>query len=200
LDVADFIVAMYLIQASMSGQLTFIPTTLPPGLYDLASGKALQSSAVTSHATGNSGSFSPGVSTFLQNSGPGVVQAQMTGKPLQPQYSGQPLQQQFTGQLSQHQTGSKSGLARNTPTSPLFAATSAAQPPLAWDVTPTEKASADKYFDTLDTLRRGYIEADVAVPFMLQSKLPEDVLALVWLALLTCPFPKAVISRSYIGI
>ena len=180
LDVADFIIAMYLIQASMSGQLTFVPTTLPPGLYEVASGKGLPGSTVTSHATGNSGSLSPGLSTtFAQNN---VVQPQMTGRPLQPQYSGQPLQQQFTGQLAQHQTGSKPALARNTPATPLFAAPSTVQSHMAWDVTPAEKASSDKYFETLDTHRRGYIEADVAVPFMLQSKLSQEVLAIVWLA------------------
>lgn len=51
---------------------------------------------------------------------------------------------------------------------------------LPWDVTAAEKASADGFFDTLDPQKRGYIEGDVAVPFMLQSQLPEDVLAQVW--------------------
>lgn len=53
-----------------------------------------------------------------------------------------------------------------------------------WDVTPTEKSNSDQFFDTLDTQKRGYIEGDVAVPFMLQSKLPEDVLAQVWYVLI----------------
>ncbi|KAH9048516.1 hypothetical protein EDB84DRAFT_1456393 [Lactarius hengduanensis] len=154
LDVADF-------TASMSGQLSFIPTTLPPGLYEMASGSP--GSAVASHTTGNSGSFSP-------------------GKPLQPQYSGQPLQQQFTGPaLQQHQTG-PTKLPRNAPAPAPgpFAAASAAQTQPAWDVTPVEKANADKFFDTLDVQKRGYIEGDVAVPFMIDSKLPEDDLALIW--------------------
>lgn len=182
----------------MSGQLPFIPTTLPPGLYEMVSGKGLPGSTVTSHATGNSGSVSPSVSsTFPPNVGSGVVQPHMTGRPLQPQYTGQALQQQFTGQLSQHQTGPKSGFSRTTPTLPSFAAASAVQSQPAWDVTPTEKASADKYFDTLDTQNRGYIEGDVAVQFMLLSKLPEDVLALVWLALLTYSFPKLVASHDH---
>ena len=43
-----------------------------------------------------------------------------------------------------------------------------------------EKAASDRFFDTLDTLQRGYIEGEVAVPFMLQSKLPEEILAQVW--------------------
>ncbi|KAI9446621.1 hypothetical protein H4582DRAFT_2116972 [Lactarius indigo] len=181
LDVADFTVAMYLIQASMSGQLSFIPTTLPPGLYEMASGSS--GGAVASHATGNSGSFSPGLSgTFPQNNGSSVVRPQLTGKPLQPQYSGQPLQQQFTGPaLQQHQTG-PTKLPRNAPAPAPgpFAAASAAQPQPAWDVTPAEKANADKFFDTLDVQKRGYIEGDVAVPFMIDSKLPEDDLALIW--------------------
>ncbi|KAH9060032.1 hypothetical protein EDB87DRAFT_1674880 [Lactarius vividus] len=181
LDVADFTVAMYLIQASMSGQLSFIPTTLPPGLYEMASGSS--GSAVASHATGNSGSFSPGLpGTFPQNNGSSVVRPQLTGKPLQPQYSGQPLQQQFTGPgLQQHQTG-PTKLPRNAPV-PVpgpFAVASAAQTQPAWDVTPAEKANADKFFDTLDAQKRGYIEGDVAVPFMIDSKLPEDDLALIW--------------------
>jgi len=61
---------------------------------------------------------------------------------------------------------------------PVPAPFAATQP--AWDVTPADKAKADKFFDTLDAQKRGYIEGDVAVPFMIDSKLPEDVLALIW--------------------
>lgn len=50
----------------------------------------------------------------------------------------------------------------------------------AWDVTAAAKVASDGFFDTLDTQHLGYIEGDVAVPFMLQSNLPEDVLAQVW--------------------
>ena len=163
----------------MSGQLLFIPTTLPPGLYDMASGSS--TNPVVSHTTGNSGSFSPGFSsTFPQNSG--LVRPQLTGKPVQPQYSGQPLQQQFTGPVLQHHTG-PTKLPRNTPAPAPgpFAAPSAAQTQPAWDVTPAEKANADQFFDTLDVQKRGFIEGDVAVPFMIDSKLPEDDLALIWL-------------------
>ena len=182
---------MYLIQASMSGQLPFIPTTLPPGLYELASGHTLPGSAVASHTTGNSGSFSPGFpGSFPQNNGSGIVQPQLTGKQLQPQYSGRPLQPQITGQVAQNQTGSASGLApaRNAHAPAPFSAVSAPHSQPVWDVTPTEKATADKHFDGLDTQKRGYIESDVAVPFMLQSKLPGDALASIWLAPRRIPF------------
>jgi epidermal growth factor receptor substrate 15 len=177
---------MYLIQASMSGQLPFIPTTLPPGLYDMASDKPLSGSAVASHATGNSGSFSPSSpSKFPPNSGSGVVQPQITGTSLQPQYTGPLLQRQFTGQLAQNLTGSKSGPARNAPALGPFSPLSAAQIQPAWDVTPAEKAGADKHFDGLDKQKRGYVKSDVVVPFMLQSNLPEADLASIWLASLT---------------
>ena len=176
---------MYLVQASMSGQLPFIPTTLPPGLYEIASDQTIPSSTVASHTTGNSGSFHHGMpGGFPQTSGSGIVQPQLTGKQLQPQYSGRPLQQQFTGPVAQNQTGSS-----NRKASAPFSAFTAPQSQLAWDVTPTEKASADKHFDGLDTPKKGYIESDVAVPLMLQSKLPGADLASIWLALSTYSSP-----------
>lgn len=180
LDAADFIVAMYLIQASMSGQLPFIPTTLPPGLYEMASDQTLPGSTVASHTTGNSGSFHHGMpGSFPQTSGSGIVQPQLTGKQLQPQYSGRPLQQQFTGPVAQNQISSS---ARKAPAPASFSAFAGPQSQSAWDVTPTEKASSDTLFDGLDTPKRGYIESDVAVPFMLQSKLPGSDLASIWSA------------------
>ncbi|KAF8461190.1 hypothetical protein DFH94DRAFT_96254, partial [Russula ochroleuca] len=165
-------------QASMSGQLPLsrLPSLLACMKRPLV--KTLPGSAVASHTTGNSGSFSPGFpGSFPQNSGSGMVQAQLTGKPLQPQYSGRPLQPQFTGQVAQNQTGSASGLA---PVPAPFPAVSVPHSQPAWDVTPTEKATSDKHFDGLDKQKRGYIEGEVAVPFMLQSKLPGDVLASIW--------------------
>ena len=173
----------------MSGQLPFIPTTLPPGLYELASDQTVPGGAVALHTTGNSGSFSPGFpSNFPPSSGPGGVKAQITGNQLQPQYSGKPLQHQMTG-ISQHQTGSTSSPARNAPAFGAFSAISTVQSQLAWDVTAAEKASSDKHFDGLDKQKRGYVESDVVVPFMLQSKLPELDLAAIWLASLSYSFP-----------
>src|SRR5579872_6737835 len=80
LDAVDFCIAMYLIQATMSGQLSFVPTTLPPGLYDQPSGKF---DAVVSQSTGSSIQPSPSTSRFPAG-------------PLQPQYTGG-LQSQLTG-------------------------------------------------------------------------------------------------------
>jgi len=50
----------------------------------------------------------------------------------------------------------------------------------AWDITPAEKARSDSFFDTLDTRRQGVVEGDQAVPFFLESRLPEAVLAQIW--------------------
>lgn len=149
LDITDFTIAMYLIQASMAGQLSSIPTSISPSLYEQAGG-------VSVHTTGGSANFST------------------PGFPPVPRHNA--VQPQLTGQASPVPPLPNRRLApsRLAPTIPPF-------PGVAqWDVTAAEKASADRLFDTLDSQHRGYIEGDVAVPFMLLSKLPEDVLAQVW--------------------
>ncbi|THG98918.1 hypothetical protein EW026_g3354 [Hermanssonia centrifuga] len=164
LDATDFTIAMYLIQASMSGQIQVVPQTLPPYVYEQAKNTV---EGVISHATGSSGSFSPSAFGGFPGRPTSAIQPQFTGQaPLQPQSTGHrptpplparsvsipafPLAPQATGQLPQ------------------------------WDVTPTEKATSDQFFDTLDTQKRGLIEGEVAVPFMVQSKLSDDVLAQIW--------------------
>ncbi|KAG2149296.1 hypothetical protein DEU56DRAFT_869486 [Suillus clintonianus] len=154
LDITDFTIAMYLIQASMAGQLSSIPTSISPGLYEQAGG-------VSVHATGGSVNFSS--SGFPPAPRQIAVQPQLTGQAS----PAPPLPNRRLG---------PSRLAPNIPAFPGVAPQSTSN----WDVTTAEKAGADHFFDTLDPQRRGYIEGDVAVPFMLQSNLPEDVLAQVW--------------------
>ncbi|KAI0747860.1 hypothetical protein C8Q80DRAFT_1353774 [Daedaleopsis nitida] len=179
LDVTDFTIAMYLIQASMSGQLQTIPPSLPPSVYEQAS------NGVVPQATGDSGHISPSLTGGFQS------------RSIQPQYTGQAfsqIQPQMTGQTLSSIQPQMTGPLRSTPAAPPLPARSAmptgqsstfpfAQPQATgppWDVTPQEKAGSDRIFDGLDAQKRGYIEGDVAVPFMLQSHLPEDVLAQVW--------------------
>ncbi|THV08040.1 EF-hand, partial [Dendrothele bispora CBS 962.96] len=148
LDASDFAIGMYFIQGVMSNQISVLPQTLPPSLYQQAAG-------------GN--------------------------RPyIQPQYTGQ-------SQMLQPQS---TGMAQSRPPKPpapsLPARPAAANPSkigssvfgingvVKWDVTAAEKAQSDGYFDKLDANGVGYIEGDVAVPFMLESKLPGDVLAQVW--------------------
>jgi epidermal growth factor receptor substrate 15 len=169
---------MYFIQASMSGTLSAIPPVLPPYIYEQAKSG---SDAVVSHATGSSTTFSPSLTGGFSNR---PLQQQYTGQGiLQPQYTGQPmLQPQGTGQRTAPAIPARStnisNISNISTTSPFGVLP---QPTgQQWDVTSAEKASADSYFDTLDASKRGFIEGDVAVPFMLQSKLPDDVLARIW--------------------
>jgi epidermal growth factor receptor substrate 15 len=155
LDSADFAIGMYFIQGVMTGKISFIPTSLPPGLYQQAGGSA-NAGSVRSHMTGNSGSFGPVGSTFASQQ---TGQSQM----LQPDYTGM----------------SGSFKSPNLPARPS-ASVQGNGHAQDWDVTPAEKASADSLFESLDTQKRGYIEGDVAVPFMLKSQLPGEVLAQVW--------------------
>ncbi|KAI8998893.1 hypothetical protein BD414DRAFT_136979 [Trametes punicea] len=181
LDATDFTIAMYLIQACMSGQLQTIPATLPPYVYEQAA------NGIVPQATGDSAHASPSLTGAFPN------------RPVQPQFTGQTLssiQSQMTGQAFPSIQPQTTGQMRSTPTAPPLPARSG--PPSSsgptfpflqqqstgatpqWDVTPQEKVNSDRIFDSLDTQKKGYIEGDVAVPFMLQSKLPEDVLAQVW--------------------
>jgi epidermal growth factor receptor substrate 15 len=145
----------------MSGQLPFVPSSLPPGLYE-------QATAIATHATGGSGSFSPSLAGAFP------------GRNIAPQQTGtaSPLQQQVTGQS---RTGPP--LPQRTPA--MGQSAFGLQPQMTgtaqhWDVTAAEKVNSDRFFDTLDTQNTGYIEGDKAVPFMVQSGLPEDVLSQIW--------------------
>jgi len=164
LDATDFCIAMYLVQATMSGQLSFVPTSLPPGLYDQASGKF---DAVVSHTTGSSSQLSPSTSRFpaglLQPQYTDGLQPQLTGRGPPPSIPPRPVA-----------VPGVSTVSHSIP----FGASSAPQ----WDVAPADKANSDRFFDGLDTAKKGYIEANAAVPFMMQSNLPEDVLAQIWCA------------------
>ncbi|TFK42793.1 hypothetical protein BDQ12DRAFT_676809 [Crucibulum laeve] len=171
LDSVDFAIGMYFIQGLMSGQITFIPSNLPPGLYQQAGGSPAQGSIV-SHMTGTGGSFSPMASTFSQRN---QIQPQLTGQaqPLQPDYTG--LSQSRAPTLPARPAAA-SGIGSSAFGGRPITNSSANQ----WDVTPTEKSNADRFFDDLDSQKRGYIEGDVAVPFMLESKLSGEVLAQIW--------------------
>ncbi|KAL5490092.1 hypothetical protein ACEPAI_4925 [Sanghuangporus weigelae] len=178
LDQTDFTIAMYFIQAIMSGQLKSLPATLTPGLYEQAGGRG--PTGVVSHGTGNSmASLSPSLTGFFSPAAtaPTPLAAQTTGtgpRRLQPQTTAQEysrLSMAIPSQPSVH-------FAPNPVTALGASAFGTATQP--WDVTPEEKTRFDQFFDSLDTQKRGSIEGDVAVPFMLQSKLSEDVLAQVW--------------------
>ncbi|KAF4604063.1 hypothetical protein EYR40_001246 [Pleurotus pulmonarius] len=171
LDSTDFAIGMYMIQNVMSGKIPFIPSTLPPGLHQQAAG------AVVTHSTGTSGSFSPTQSAFAPSRAP--IHPQYTGQQsLQPDHTGMSNQSRQAPRLPNRPNPAAVGSSAFG-TSPFGTSLNGNVQP-KWDVTPSEKANADRLFDTLDTQRMGYIDGDVAVPFMLQSNLPGDDLAVVW--------------------
>ncbi|KAI0873895.1 hypothetical protein GGS24DRAFT_461561 [Hypoxylon argillaceum] len=49
-----------------------------------------------------------------------------------------------------------------------------------WLIMPTDKARYDQFYTDLDKTNKGFITGEEAVPFLSQSKLPEDVLAQIW--------------------
>lgn len=164
LDAADFAVGMYFIQAVMSKKITTIPATLPPALYQQAGGST--PSVVGTHSTGTSGSFSPTQSAF-----PSTIQRQYTGQTALPFMHadlsglGKPPPPPIPARPTPSQLGSSAfGIRQDA----------------HWDVTPQEKQNSDAVFTNLDSKNQGYIEGDVAVPFMLSSKLSEQDLALIW--------------------
>ncbi|KAJ7445800.1 hypothetical protein B0H11DRAFT_2162577 [Mycena galericulata] len=170
LDSTDFAIGMYLIQATMTGQLSSIPNALPPGFYQQVAGPA--GGSIRSQVTG--GSYSPLATTFSPTQPRSNIQPQYTGA------SQHLLQPQATGPWS-----SKPPIPPHLPARPSGSASSASAgafgaPQAHWDVTPAEKANADRWFDSLDKQKRGFIQDDVAVPFMLESKLSGDDLAQIW--------------------
>ncbi|KAF8689045.1 Eps15 homology domain, partial [Rhizoctonia solani] len=185
LDSTDFIIGMFLIQAVMTGQLQILPSGLPAGLYEQASGGAPRpsiGSPIQAQFTGTSNSSRTAPGYPQRAASP--IRTQYTGQgPLEPQYTGtQPrIAPQYTGQSQFSRPPAPPPPVRPQVTGQPFAIPQV--PPFAqpkWDVTQEEKAKSDQFFAGLDPQGRGFIEGDVAVNFMVQSKLPEAILAQVW--------------------
>lgn len=157
---------MYFIHGLMSKQISFVPTTLPPGLYEQAGGLPSNLPSISTHLSGNSGSLSPITSNFSR---------------VQPQYTGQSqvLGSDLAGSSPRPQAPTLPARPVVDPFRPTTVAHGVSQD--VWDVDANEKAESDIIFSTkLDTKRVGYIEGDVAVPFMVQSQLPGEDLAQIW--------------------
>lgn len=146
-------------------QISFVPTTLPPGLYEQAGGlSATTSSSNSAHLSGSSGSLSPVGSNFGR---------------LQPQYTGQssPLAPDHASP-SQFRAPSLPSRPFQAPFRPISVVQTGKD---TWDVSSSEKAEADAIFSgQLDKQNAGFIEGETAVPFMLKSQLPSEVLAQIW--------------------
>ena len=49
-----------------------------------------------------------------------------------------------------------------------------------WEIAAADRASSDKFFDTLDPWKQGYVEGEAAVAFLSKSKLGPEILAQIW--------------------
>ncbi|EKM55747.1 uncharacterized protein PHACADRAFT_256599 [Phanerochaete carnosa HHB-10118-sp] len=233
LDAPAFTIAMYLVQACMSGQLTTIPPVLPQQLYAEAAKNAPHAvldahygpSGQASHTPSpTAGMFSsadslparpptqsppsttpaepslidldeeisdlpgpvsmpiplmssaPREHTRVSPSLPPGLNIPSTYTPMTPMTpTSSSIFRPFSSP-SRTPSSSQPGSPPHTPQSPFEAAPEGWN----WDVTPTDKMSSDKHFDTLDPWRQGYIEGEAAVGFLSKSKLPPPVLAKIW--------------------
>ncbi len=161
----------------MSGSIKELPSSLPMGIYESASGGRSRppnapTSPIPRQMTGGSPAPGAGPTRQMTTGGmpSGMLQPQGTGQ----SFSGSPARQFSTPPTSIPPATGAFGNAF----SPFGGNRQQSQE--QWDVSQQEKKTADGFFDGMDTTRRGFIEGDVAVPFMLQSGLDEDTLAQVW--------------------
>lgn len=177
---------MFLIQSCMANPSLSLSSTLPPGIYEQASGGRPPPTTASPIARQNTGGA------------PSPVRPQYTGGMnssgiLQPQVTGQSINSGPAPPTPPRSTPGKSYPPPPAPPSFSTPSTTSAlgaqnrqmsgmipQQQAQWDVTSEAKATSDRFFTQLDTQRKGVIEGDVAVPFMLQSQLDEGVLASIW--------------------
>lgn len=163
LDLTDFTIAMYYIQASMNGSILALPTSLPPGLYEQISGGHSLPQPLTPVQPPSRG-YTP----VQPHRPPSVVQRPPSA--LQRAPSRQSVAA-FSAPVAPQRTGTHS-----------HSAIGLSQPavPTSWDITPAEQTNSSRFFDSLDTGKTGQVRGALAVPFFLQSKLDEATLARVW--------------------
>ncbi len=154
LDSTEFIVAMHLIQSCMNGSIKTLPPTLPPGLFEAASGGSPAARQRPSRQTSTS--------------------SQRGAEPIVPQYSGQAARQrpQLTGP-----PGRASPVLGSQHAGPPL---QQAPEKIGWDVKSHEKANFDTFFTDIDTGKKGYVTGEEAAGFFMQSKLSEEDLAHIW--------------------
>ena len=149
---------MHLIQTCMAHPSFIISSALPSGIYEQASG-GKRFEGIREHTTGSTMPSSPTHATLPSSA---------TASSIRPQYTGQPSIASSAAAQSFPSTQPSSVFSSQLPSSH------------AWDVSAVEKVQSDRFFDTLDPQKRGFIEGEVAVPFMLESKLSEQLLAQIW--------------------
>ncbi|KAK9479539.1 hypothetical protein V1514DRAFT_366826 [Lipomyces japonicus] len=166
LDLTEFIIAMHLIQSTVNGSLQTLPTSVPPALFTAAATAGGHPSRPRSRQSAT-GQIPPPVSGG-QYPPPPRQRGAYTGR-----NSPTPVPKQPTGSsiASFH---SVSSIQR--PGSVPISSSSAGD----WLVTQAQKEQFDTIFTSVDKERKGVIGGEIAVPFFMTSKLPEDILAQIW--------------------
>ncbi|KAK9390124.1 hypothetical protein V1515DRAFT_593020 [Lipomyces mesembrius] len=169
LDVIEFVIAMHLIQCTLNGTLPALPPSVPPALLAAASSvpEAGRPSSRTSTRPSIAPQIPPPQHQHQQPPAPRQRGHQYTGGRQSPAPS--QVQRQLTGTsaVSHQSFGAPARVGSLPPTD-------------EWLITPAQKEHYDSIFATIDRDNRGFIGGDVAVPFFMTSKLPDDVLAQIW--------------------
>ncbi|KAK9353156.1 hypothetical protein V1523DRAFT_433791 [Lipomyces doorenjongii] len=169
LDVTEFVIAMHLIQCTLNGTLPALPPSVPPALLAAASSvpEAGRPSSRTSTRPGMAPQVPPPQHQHQQPPAPRQRGHQYSGGRQSPAPS--QVQRQLTGASAvSHQSFGAPARAGSLP------------PTDEWLITPAQKEHYDSIFATIDRDNRGFIGGDLAVPFFMTSKLPDDVLAQIW--------------------
>ncbi|KAK9372733.1 uncharacterized protein V1513DRAFT_451386 [Lipomyces chichibuensis] len=170
LDVTEFVIAMHLIQCTLNGTLPALPPSVPPPL--LAAASSVPEVGRPSSRTSARPSIAPQIPPpqhqhQQQPPAPRQRGHQYSGGRQSPAPGGQ-VQRQLTGTSVSHQGFGAPARAGSLP------------PTEEWLITAAQKEHYDSIFATIDRDNRGFIGGDVAVPFFMTSKLPDNVLAQIW--------------------
>ncbi|OSD02798.1 EF-hand [Trametes coccinea BRFM310] len=187
LTLDEFTVAMHLMKMRKEGQ--HLPSMLPPG--------ALPGSTV-SHDDEAYDGIARDLSHDRLSAGdarPPPIHIPSHSEDISRSASTLPGSSNIRASRSTPQLGS--GPVSNPPVSPFATAPSTPFPaspfpgstgytpmpataPSELNITPEERARYDRFFEQLDTSRKGYLLSDVAVPFFARAKLPNEVMATIW--------------------
>ncbi|TBU28907.1 EF-hand protein [Dichomitus squalens] len=158
LDLPDFTIAMYLIQALMTGKISTVPTSLPPHVYDEAGRRSPQPVSTPNHVN-----LPPAPPLHPLRSTAPVAASPFADPPMRT-----PTTSPFADPPPRHPS------SRNTPTS-----TSQANF-LGWEISPATKVQADHVFSTLDPRNKGRVKGEAVREYIRQVGLSSNAIGRIW--------------------
>ncbi|RKO89245.1 hypothetical protein BDK51DRAFT_40476, partial [Blyttiomyces helicus] len=165
----QFNVAMFLITHIRSGKLSTVPSSIPPQLWNaVAVSSTPPDSPVVSFSSSTPGPASS--SSFI----PPASSGSFSAAPLSPAIPKPPSVSIASPTIDRRRTTRLSSV-------PVFgSAAESPAVPVEWAIKEEEKANYDAFFDSIDTAKKGYLTGADCYSFLLQSKLPETILAKIW--------------------